>query len=344
MSSQVATTSTGQVSEVTNWDAGKVSAMKKLGTYIGALQNTVSTANGTVPTHYVDPTVVAGTGLMVSVDEFINSPPENALIRIDWYDGFPVVEGSPVWERLEGELVPYYSLFKQYRDLKGIKGTRSLFDLSVQSGVPLAVINILKDVYHWKMRAVAFDRFKEEQNVQLRQNNIEQMESKHRKTARKLFDQVFDFMQSEEAIKEMDPKTALGWFEMAVKLERLSLGMAGDKPGVGGANTTNIQINNTPSAFPNDPTMNANQKAQPQDDTRTMEILKILQQAGAFNKAEVIEVETQPIVGSEKAAGSEPAVVACLMNGTKSNGHCEGGEGVDGETVVEFKLRGGTEE
>jgi hypothetical protein len=265
--------------------------MLKLGETVQLLQQTLPKNGEGLILAYVDPERIAASGLLGDDAQL----PENAVVPISYVDGFATVEGLPFWERLDGELIPAYDLFKAFRDMKLQSGTRSIMEVHERTAVPLRTLTALSQIYHWRARAKCFDAYKEFQRNMIKEREIDLMEGRHKKTATQLFDLCIDFIRNNKEL--LTPKTALQWFQTAVQLERLSLGLSPDKPLKGAEAAQNspiVQINNAMQAIQNTEDGNSSEKM--------LEILRILEQSGA------LDVRTH--VRLRNDADSEPSVAA----------------------------------
>jgi hypothetical protein len=169
-----------------------------------------------------------------------------STIAIDYLEDVPTANGMPFWERIDCEPIAYYKLFKIYRNQKeeklegkdSLRTHRSFENLKDRTGIPEVAIHALNNVYHWQSRVKAYDLFRENVVELERQKIIKTMETSHRSAAQKIFEQCTTYLTdiSEHGWYDLKgnlivtPKDMIGWFESAVKLERLSLGLPTDKP------------------------------------------------------------------------------------------------------------------
>jgi len=207
--------------------------LKLLGGRIASLQNKQPLNNFGLPISYIDPQVIAESGLTQLSEGDI----EQATIKLDYLEGYPMVEGLPFWERLEGEILYFYRLFKVYRDMREEDGSRSIAKVSEASNQKVPVIHALSNVYHWQDRVRAYDFYREKQIEEIKQNNLIKMENKHFKLAEEMFDGVKDIFQTlitqlknNVTTKQEFQSELRKWLSFIVKLERLSLGLPADKP------------------------------------------------------------------------------------------------------------------
>lgn len=237
------TTTTQQSQNITHslldWNRGKELAMKELADRVVMLQNTVPKNEMNFPIYYVDCAPILEMGIHRSTEHILQDPPAEAFIPLQYHEGFPTVNGLPFWERLDGEFFEYYDLFKKYReiiysDLKTVTrahneySVRSFFLVAKETGIKVQIIRTLANIYHWNLRAKAYDIYKKVRIEAAKQREIMVMENKHAEAARRIFAQCEQFLMNN--MEQMDPKTALQWFKTAVQLERLSLGLPPEAP------------------------------------------------------------------------------------------------------------------
>ena len=293
--------------EELDWNREHSRSMRALGDWVTALQATLPRVSASIPetdasnpsgsntvslpSSYVCPDSVASLGLLTDdlFDSFLESPPDGAIIRLDYSEGFPTVQGLPFWERLDGEPLPYYKIFKVYRDMElTTEGKRSFQKAAQRARIPVRVVEILSKVYHWRSRVKAFDLYRAIEQQQIRNTMIRDMETTHGKAAKTIFERCNSFLEDNAEL--LDPKTALAWLETAVKLQRLSLGLHPDKPSTPGESSdgrghapiyVNTMIANSGDGD------NQGLPAQPDqgkdgEEKRVREILEILHGAGVL--------------------------------------------------------------
>lgn len=217
------------------WEEQNLTQNKqKLANFVQYFQGGLETNPEGQPLNLIDPTVIAE---CLPYAETTDDVPEeklfNAMHTIDFVDNMPCVDGTPIWERLDGEQIEYYKLFKEYRDMKYAGdthlNTRSIARLSEQLNVPGRLINIVAKIYHWIIRVKAYDKQKAYEIALARHRNIEQLEFKHADFSNKILEQAMEFLTKNPA--KLDPKVALQMMELGMKYGRISAGLLGDKPG-----------------------------------------------------------------------------------------------------------------
>lgn len=281
------------------WDPIKAKLNNKLGDIVQYFQVDQPQRGDGLPVAYID--AAALTGYMLEAEEPDDIPDtalDAALVPIESCDGVPTTgTGVPLWERLDGEPIPYYKMFTEYREMKYTDLQRSISKLSEQSQMPPKHLNALAKCYHWQLRVKAYDKYKEQQKQLIRSNEIEKLESRHSKSAKQLMEQAVAYLLMHP--EQLSPKTALQMYELATKHERLALGLdptkpfatAGGKSAPGGVsvNITNNQatggseitsVNLAPGATSE---THANTMKQTEDPTHMAGIINALNQSGAFS-------------------------------------------------------------
>jgi len=276
--------------ELLNWDTNKTAIQMKLGEMVQFFQSIVP-MSGNSPEAYIDPAPLMP--YLLDTKTYDDIPPsaiEQAKVKIDTYEGMPTVDGIPIWERLEGEPIPYYKMFKQYRDMKysgvivstipqvtceastqatdnsanqlgsseakGIAAegalvntkvifTRSIAKLSEQSQMSGKQLNILSRIYHWQLRVKAYDVYKVIEKEQIKQRNIEVLESKHAKISNELLEEAAEYLKKHS--EQLSPKVAIDLITLAIKAGRIANGLYGDKPGAPIAENTSASTDTTGS-------------------------------------------------------------------------------------------------
>lgn len=205
-----------------------------LGDRVSSLQKNQPLNHDGLPNAYIDPQPIAETGLTVSPStDVINA----SIIPISYLEGYPVINGLPFWEKLDGEIIYFYRIFQCYRNMKEQTGNRSLNKVSEAARHSFKIIQNLARAYHWSDRAKAYDIYMDQQLEATRLNNIKKMENKHFELADKLFDDIKGIMTDVIALMQKSPKDTAeyqgqlrSWFKFAVSLTRLSLGLKQDTP------------------------------------------------------------------------------------------------------------------
>lgn len=266
-------------------------SMKQLALITKRLQAQVDTTN------YIDYTVLSQLTLEPNESyDLTNLAHEypTLLVQLESDETRTQSQGTPYWERLMNEPLADYKLFEQYRDEE--PHNRAIYKLANQTNQTPEHLHNLKDLNHWQDRAATFDLYKSTIKEKVRSYEIELMETKHKKQADRIFDKVTTYFENlDDAF--LKPEVALQWLNSAVKLNRLSLGVAPDKAACElkqneqqTQQLTQIEIKTgTNNNFGNQQNEQQAQQAKLQD------ILAVLQKAGSLN-AKVTARDIEPIV------------------------------------------------
>lgn len=270
------------------WDDGKFEFQRKLGNFVQYFQVNLPINGYGMPTQLINPLVIAENMLdCQTTDDIPEEILDASIINIEYDQGMPLVEGLPVWERFEGELVPYYDLFKQYREMLYTTGSRAVSKLSAQHNIPGKSLQTLSKVYHWQLRCKAYDEYKKMEYERNKQFEIQRLETKHTKAADFLMDEALDYLKDHP--EQMNPKIALQMFQTAVKASRLALGLSADKPDGSVRSATNINIHQSSGGGESGATMSSSvhigNGGAEQDTSYLQSIVHILDQSGALDKA-----------------------------------------------------------
>ena len=209
----------------------KLAMMQLLGQRVANYQNNIERLDNNLPLAYIDPQVIVE---HLTEEELIQQEIDQATIAIDYLEGFPVVNGLPFWERLDCEPLDYYKLFKIYRNQKNTDSTRSFEKLIEQTTTKIGYLYALSKIYHWQDRCKAFDLFNSFLIDKERSKAIKIMEGKHKKTAEKMWELCEKYLTELEdkpdKLLNFKPAEFKSLLVEARKLERLSLGLSGDRP------------------------------------------------------------------------------------------------------------------
>lgn len=281
------------------FDEGAVEVYRKLGNLVQYFQVNLPSNTHGIPLQLIDPSVLIGDlPSYESTDDVPSSVVKQATWDIVIEEAMPLIDGVPIWERLDGEPVGYYNLFKTYREALYLEGTRAVTRVATLSGVPLRNLTMLSRAYHWPLRCKAYDFHKKLQAARMREVAIEKLESTHAKTADRLLEMSMTYLEEHEA--QLSPKTAIQMLQVAAKMGRLAVGLQADKPGTD-AGGTNISINQTTmsgeSSSGSDAPLAVNTE---QDVSHLQSILHILDKSGAFARTTVVDADYEVVEDDPK--------------------------------------------
>lgn len=285
----------------TSWDDGTANVHKRIGSFINYFQCSLPKNSNGIPLQMIDPTVVLQYGAMCEQpDDFEDEWVAEATLPVTFEEGFPTLGGVPIWERLDGEAIPYYNLFKEYREMRYYSATRSIAQLSADQGIAGAYLNHLSKMFHWQIRVKAYDQYQALVKDRKREIEIERMESRHTASAAVMLEQAMDYLAKHP--EQLNPKVALQMVQTAVKVGRLSVGLGAESGGRNGrAGGTVVNVNNTQNSVVGDnPQMVAIDTTRGStsdfDTDQLQSILHVLDKSGAFeamNNPEVIDVDVE---------------------------------------------------
>lgn len=278
------------------WDPGKFEFQRKLGNFVQYFQVNLPVNGYGIPLQLINPLPLAENMLdCQTTDDVPDHVVEEATFHIDFDEGIPIVEGLPIWERFDGETIEYYKLFKEYREMLYVSGSRAIAKLAATRNLEGRNLSALSKVYHWQLRCKAYDAYKRMELARKRQFEIEKLESKHARAADVLMEQSLQYLESHP--EQLNPKVALQMLQVAMKAGRLALGLNADKPGSSDGSAPSINIQQTTGAgTSNEVTTTVEvggQKNEQPDMSYLQSIVHILDQSGALDKAkkEVIDAE-----------------------------------------------------
>ena len=287
------------------WDSGTFAVQRKLGNFVQYLQVNLPTNGYGVPLKLINPVLVMP--YVMEYEQTSDLPDrvlDEATMEVVIDDGLPLVEGVPIWERFDGEPVEYYKVFKTYRELLYLSGSRTIAKVAQMVDVAIAHLQTLSKTFHWQLRCKAYDLYKAQERERKRQFDIEKLEGKHYQAAEKLLEQSLTYF--EQHPEQMNPKIALQMMQTAVKMGRLSLGLSPDKPGVGneGSQITINQLNGSGSSDKMGEGSNPDNALQTDD---FQSILNILVKSGALEQAQsqVVDADYTIVEETSEPAGSQ---------------------------------------
>lgn len=274
---------------VKEWDEGQIAMLTKLKRYSTQIQNMAPKDPSGRPLALANSQYLLQSGLVKPLDVLLTEQDPNLYLPISYLEGMPTIYGVPIWEQLEGEPIEYYELFRRYRTLIDDKGLRSVHKLSKESGVPVRNLELLRQAFFWQTRVSAFDVYRREEREYMLEFFRDEVQEKHRRTARELFDKCTKYILDNTQL--LSPKTALDWAKLAVELERISVGLNPDKPGTirdqGPTSVVNIQ-NNVGGVTEHGTAVTGNLD---EDRTRLKQFIHVMNSIGIIQPKEVEEVE-----------------------------------------------------
>lgn len=311
------------------WDDSKTALIAKLGQLVQYFQVGIPENSNGIPACYIDPAVLTPALSDIDTpDDLSDTILESSKVEIIIEDGVPVVDGIPFWERLDGEPIPYYNVFKQYRDMKylapsGGRQTRSIARLSEDVDMIGKQLSALSKTYHWSKRCLAYDIYKENERNLMKENAIESLENKHAAMSNKLLDQAVNYLLDHP--EQMSPKTAIELTKLAMEAGRLSVGLDPSKPGrgnsSGGGSNPKINIYNqnanvgeggssVQASISEISDVQKKTQENSQDVSHLQSILHVLNASGAFSTASgQVEEDDRPRDASGNVVDAEGNII-----------------------------------
>lgn len=128
-----------------------------------------------------------------------------------------------VWDMQEGESAVAFEAFKYYRDL-GL--TRNLSKVAEKTGKAYQTVAIYSHKYSWAMRVAAWDKEQDRQEQQWLLDERKKAVTRHVRQAQSLQSKWIQRLQQLDP-SELSVSEVIRYAEIATKLEREALGMAG---------------------------------------------------------------------------------------------------------------------
>ncbi len=171
----------------------------------------------------VDPTTAEGQHLQrVGVDlmQF-----RHAFVPIVFAEGFPAFpDGRPIWLRTDYEPEDVHRLFEQYL-MMGQAGVRQLYLLEDLGPYKLHQLQEFFHLYSWSVRMKAHDIFRVAEFHAIQANRAIEMEDDHYIKSQRLFDKAMMYMETEDFLGGLTPKTAIDLLKTVVQIQRMSVGL-----------------------------------------------------------------------------------------------------------------------
>jgi len=149
----------------------------------------------------------------------------HAFVPIVFTEGIPAFpDGRPIWLRADYESEDVHRLFEQYL-LMGQAGVRQLFLLEEVGPYTQAELQDFFFLYSWVPRLKAHDIFRVAEFRKIQANRAIDLEDDHYLKAQRLFDKAMVYMESEQFLGELTPKTAIDLMKTVVQITRMSVGL-----------------------------------------------------------------------------------------------------------------------
>jgi hypothetical protein len=160
---------------------------------------------------------------------------ENAILELDYTEGYPTIDGLPFWSRTVCESPEAYRAFQHYLDMpRPQEGTqaahaiRQLHTLSAITAVPLDRLLSWSCMYYWSTRAAAYDAFILASHTKMKEHRLLAVEAQHYEMSSKFVETVNALLLNRLASTDEDDaasiKELMEILKYATQLQRLSLG------------------------------------------------------------------------------------------------------------------------
>lgn len=282
--------------------------LRRLASVVAQLQATFE-LGGSI-TAIVDPALIAQElPYTESLADFTDDMKERSTMVVEFMDSTPTIQGVPVWDRIPGERLDFYNVFKLYRDSRYflmdngdyVIVNRTIAGLARQLNIPGQVLTYISKLYSWAARCKLYDGFMEMEMQKRRVQREVLLQSDQLKMSSALCQKAFDYLNKNFA--NLNPKEALQALELGLKYSRISSGLLPDKPGNAVAgNQTNLAIYNTTTHNNADQMLNVNANMGPtgqgvgsaverqlhedmKKEDNILSVLHVLQASGAMKSA-----------------------------------------------------------
>lgn len=147
-----------------------------------------------------------------------------STVPLEFYEGYPALNGSPIWYQLPFEAPTDFALFTKYLE---IPGARSLALISnATNGLTLQDLQELYHLYYWGYRSLAHDTFAIAHFQRLRQQRILNTDNVHFLEAERLLTTLQKQFNEIKWEMVQDPEVYVNLLEKVAKLQRLALGQS----------------------------------------------------------------------------------------------------------------------
>lgn len=158
---------------------------------LSIITNSSVLRNNSIPSHLVNPAIFFYQENLTKLDRILpeklaEDTPEQLLMGIQFTDNMLSYNGMPIFERIEGESLPYFELFKRYRNTSAFDGGRSLFKTAKTSEFTVYELRFIFKIFHWEIRAAAYDDYKNRLDEMFISQTANQLLKDQVKTADKL--------------------------------------------------------------------------------------------------------------------------------------------------------------
>lgn len=133
------------------------------------------------------------------------------------------MKNQKFWEKLPAETPKAYAVFCLYRDM-GYKRSIRKVAREWSEGGHTSKLKEWSSKYHWVERAAAYDEHIDNIKQDTYEEVIREMIARHTKESKLLQSKVHERLENIKP-EELKPNELIKWYETAVRIERLSLGI-----------------------------------------------------------------------------------------------------------------------
>lgn len=161
----------------------------------------------------------------------------NSITNLNYDLGYPTLgkDDTPFWGQLLWESNTAFETFLTYLELEGVRGLHS-----IQNVLP----ELASEWYHqncWKYRAQAFDAFRVAHHARMREQRIFSVQDDHYKKGQKLFQKVFDHLNS-KPIEDLEFDKGVNALEKLSKIVQSTLGMQASNKDPNPTTGTSVEV------------------------------------------------------------------------------------------------------
>lgn len=151
---------------------------------------------------------------------------DSATIKLDFYEGFPSIDGSPIWQKLPFESPTDFDVFERYTKIPGARQLGNIVNTSSNGGPTLQEAQELYHLYFWGFRTLAHDTFAIAHYQRLKQQRILSTDNVHFLEAEKLLSNLQAHFNEINWELVKDPQVFVTILEKVTKLQRMALGQS----------------------------------------------------------------------------------------------------------------------
>ncbi len=176
--------------------------------------------------------------VLVDVHGDDDEPDDMAWQSLEYIEGFPTLAFTalPFWERIPGEPLTSYELFRAYLDYPGERSFHEVaLRLNADKGrsiefmpdmITSRQLQTQFDLYYWLYRCRAYDLFRDASMARTRAIAGNAMEQEHLSIGSKLFSKCADYFDNDDHFAALGAKGVKDLMKDAVQMQRISVGLS----------------------------------------------------------------------------------------------------------------------